>query len=172
MKKNIQTYAIDDFTRYHDIAFIQYAYQTILKREADDKGREKYLQYLRSGTKTKPQILSLLRFSTEGVNAGTEISGLKKYYILNKLEALPLLGKVVKFIMFFILLPKRLQQMQQLEANNQRLLYSLEQIEQNFQLTSETLQTLAEIIDTRASDEDIKILYHLLHKKTTENKVP
>ena len=171
MKKNIQTYTIDIFTQYHDIAFIQYAYQEILKREADDKGREKYLQYLRSGTKTKPHILSLLRFSTEGINVGTDIKGLKKYHILNKLEALPLVGKVIKFVMFFMLLPKRLQQMQQLEANNQRLLYSLEQIEQNFQLTTETLQTLAEVTDTRASDEDIKILYHLLHKKTAKDKV-
>jgi O-antigen chain-terminating methyltransferase len=58
-------YEYSDFTIYHDIEFIQNVYRGLLKREADNEGLNHYLELLRSGAKSKSEIISLIRYSKE-----------------------------------------------------------------------------------------------------------
>ena len=165
MMNKTNNYTIESFTQYQDHSFIEYAYMHILGREPDDEGRKKYLKLLRSGEKTKTQLLCLLRFSAEGKNKQVDIPGLKVQCLIHKILHLPVIGYIFLFIKTFIQLPKFLKEMQQLKATNEKLLYTLDQLDVNFKVTSNALKTLAEITDTRASDEDIKLLYRLLLQK-------
>lgn len=158
-------YTINTFTSHHDNAFIQYAYRHILKRDVDEEGRIQYLSLLRSGKKTKVQILCLLRYSPEGQKHHSIILGLKKHYIFSKLFKVPLLGSILRFFSILLRFPQFLKKMDQIEANNGRLLYALDQIDTNFKWTTTSIETLSEIIDTKASSEDIKILHRLLVQK-------
>ena len=71
-----------DFSKYHDTEFIRNCYRGLLKREPDSVGFNHYLQLLRSGEKSKSEIISILHYSKEGRTKNVKLSGSRKRYIL------------------------------------------------------------------------------------------
>lgn len=108
-------YKMEDFTKYHDEAFIDNAYQLILNRPADPQGKTNYLRRLRDGSVSKNQIITLLHFSKEGQFQNITIEGAKGQYVLSILYKLPFISYIVKSIVTVLTLPKLLQRINQHE---------------------------------------------------------
>lgn len=108
-------YEYPDFTKYHDIDFIVYLYKALLKREPDQSGLEHYLNLLRSGQKSKTEIVSLIRYSKEGKEKDVKLLGSKKRYIFTLLSSLPVVGYIFKTLTFFLRIPTFIQRMNVLE---------------------------------------------------------
>lgn len=102
--KNIYEYS--DFSKYHDINFIVNLYTAILRREVDTQGLNHYLSLLRSGKRSKTEIISLIRYSKEGKLRGVKILGSKKRYLYTLLVSLPFIGYMFKLMILLVRLPK------------------------------------------------------------------
>lgn len=113
--KSKDIYEYCDFTKYHDVEFIQNIYKGILKREADTQGLNHYLELLRSGKKSKSEIISTLRYSKEGQNKKVNLLGSKKRYIYTVLSSVPLFGYVFKLLVTLAMLPKMQQRLNMYE---------------------------------------------------------
>ncbi len=79
---------LSQLCQYHDEAFIEQAFQSILGRPVDPSGKEHYLALLRTAQLSKERIIASLYYSPEGKQQTRIISGIKKYHLLNKLTAL------------------------------------------------------------------------------------
>jgi len=110
-----EIYEYSDFTKYHDEDFIVYLYRALLKREPDKSGLNYYLELLRTGQKSKTEIISIIRYSKEGKERNVKLLGSKKRYLYTVLISLPILGYVFKTFVFFARVPKFLQRMNVLE---------------------------------------------------------
>ncbi|MDX9796868.1 MAG: DUF4214 domain-containing protein, partial [Arcobacteraceae bacterium] len=108
-------YKMEDFTKYHDEAFIDNAYELILNRPADPQGKTNYLRRLRDGSESKAQIIAFLHFSKEGQFQNITIEGAKGQYVLSVLYKLPFISYIVKSIVTVLTLPKLLQRINQHE---------------------------------------------------------
>jgi hypothetical protein len=83
--------------QYNDRRFVQCAYLTLLKREADPNGLSFYVGRLRNG-EPKIQILSEIYSSDEARAAGVDLPGLRRAIRREKLFRLPLIGKPAKML--------------------------------------------------------------------------
>jgi len=110
-----EVYEYSDFTKYHDEDFIIYLYRALLKREPDENGLYHYLELLRTGQKSKTEIISIIRYSKEGKEKNIQILGSKKRYFYTLLSSLPIIGYTFKTFIFFVRAPKFLQRMNVLE---------------------------------------------------------
>jgi len=54
-----RVYQYSDFTKYHNREFIENIYQLILKKEANSEDIDYYLNLLRTGEKSKAEIITL-----------------------------------------------------------------------------------------------------------------
>jgi O-antigen chain-terminating methyltransferase len=121
-RREVDTYQIEDFTKYHDIEFIKNLYRTILQREVDEEALNNRLELLRSGKRSKTEILAMVRFSKEGREKNIKILGIKKRYIMTILYRVPIISFFTKLIM----LPRVIERVNRFEAH-----YFLEKQEQN-----------------------------------------
>jgi O-antigen chain-terminating methyltransferase len=121
-RREVDTYQIEDFTKYHDIEFIKNLYRTILQREVDEEALNNRLELLRSGKRSKTEILAMVRFSKEGREKNIKILGIKKRYIMTILYRVPIISFFTKLIM----LPRVIERVNSFEAH-----YFLEKQEQN-----------------------------------------
>jgi len=85
-------YDISDFLSYENKEFIENAFSKILQREANKSEQTRYLSLLKSGEKSKIEIIVLLRFSKEGRDKNLKIVGIKKKYWLFQLQKLSRIG--------------------------------------------------------------------------------
>ncbi len=106
-------YQIEDFTKYHDIEFIENLYRKILLREVDQNALKKRLELLRSGKRSKSEILSMVRFSKEGRDKNIPILGIKKRLFITVLNRIPILSFFIKLFM----LPKFIERVNRFEAH-------------------------------------------------------
>jgi len=159
-----EVYEYNDFTKYHDVEFVQNLYKGLLKREADKEGLEYYLNLLRSGEKSKNEIISLFRYSKEGKNKNVQLLGSKKRYIQAYLYKLPIVGYILKSIYTILTLPKLLKRLNALEnyvtqvdikskKNDLLLEKAINQKAQELQSNIDTkAQELQSNIDTKAQE--------------------
>jgi len=103
-KRNIDltmkdVYTIEDFIKYHDIEFIRNVYDKVLSDGIDKNTLENKLNLLRSGEKSKSEILSMVRFSKEGRKKGIKIIGIKKRFIMMILNRIPIINIFVRIFM-------------------------------------------------------------------------
>ncbi|NBK98137.1 MAG: DUF4214 domain-containing protein, partial [Erysipelotrichia bacterium] len=112
-QKEVYEYA--DFTKYHDIDFITNLYRIILKREPDADGLSHYLNQLRTGEKSKSELISIVRYSKEGKDKKVKILGSKKRYILAALYSKPFIGHIAKSFMTLFRLPNVLKRLNSYE---------------------------------------------------------
>ena len=109
-------YELSDFTQYHDETFIKTIYRAILKRDPDTGGMQRYLQLLRSGERSKTEIIVALRFSREGKSKKVTILGINKRFIVASLYRVPVLGYISKSLVTLFTLPKLLKRLNHYES--------------------------------------------------------
>lgn len=85
------TVSLSTLLQHEDDQFIEFSYQTILKRPSDPQGFNNYLSQLRGGI-PKIKILANLQNSAEGKEAGVEVEGLHKAIQQYKRSQLPIIG--------------------------------------------------------------------------------
>jgi len=101
-------YAIGELTGPHYAAFVENAFRCLLKRAADEPGRDAQVRLLAGGA-SKAEVLGNLRYSPEGRRIGTRVRGLLPRYALAKLTRVPLVGYAVEWAMTFAGLPMLLR---------------------------------------------------------------
>lgn len=109
-------YEYSDYIKYNDVDFIVNLYKGILKKQVDEVGFNYYINLLRSGKKTKSEIISLLRYSKEGKEANVKLLGSKKRYFAYKIKNIPILGKFFEYFYILLTLPKIVQRLNRQEA--------------------------------------------------------
>ena len=143
---NKDDYEYSDFTRYHDIEFISNIYKGLLLRDADKKGLSHYLNLLRSGKKSKSEIISIIRYSKEGRNKNVKLLGSKKRFMLAALFNLPIIGYMSKLLFSLLTLPRLVTRLNRCDN------YIAQ--ESNKSLHNDLL--LEQAIQTKVDKEDIK----------------
>lgn len=200
-------YKINDFIKYNDEAFVNYAYKYILGRAPDPTGKALNLEILRSGKMTKIDILCNLRFSKEGKNRKLNIAGLRKYHLYQIVSNVPIIGNLIRTINTLVKLPSLLTHINKLESDCNRLTEeSLQLIHSNevlfkqsskfeieinnrikknevvndrrinsliinMDLAKKAIVENSEIIDIKANEIDIKLLYQFSGKYLISNDV-
>lgn len=111
-----QRITIADIARHEGPAFVEYAYQTILRRPPDSEGFARQMAMLGTGA-GKIEVIGDLRYSAEGKRQNVPIPGLLPRYALAKLGRVPLLGAIVQWIMAAAALPHLLRHQRASEAS-------------------------------------------------------
>jgi SAM-dependent methyltransferase len=100
----------------NDTAFVRNTYRVILGREPDASGFAHYLAELRSAGMSKSEIAGHLRYSPEGRARGVRIPGLLPRYVVRRIERIPIIGALLRWIDALIRLPTRERELRRLEA--------------------------------------------------------
>jgi len=108
-------YEYPDFTKYHDIEFIQNVYRGLLTREADNEGLNHYLELLRNGTKSKSELISFIRYSKEGRKQNIPLLGSKERFLIAFIYNIPFVGYIAKSFVVLITLPRLLKKLNALD---------------------------------------------------------
>lgn len=150
-------YTTADFCQYHDKVFIRHLFQVILKREPDEAGMDYYLSQLRSGKRTKREIIANMRFSKEGRANKVRVQGILLPFFVALFYRLPILGYILKLLIALAKLPKLVEKVHQLEALNQAPKPELVELERYFQEQLSQKATRAEL-DLKANrfESDLK----------------
>lgn len=77
-------YNLDELLQYEEQEFIWNAYRALLKREPDEAGFRGLLERLRSGRRSKIDLLASIRFSPEGRRKNVAIDGLLRRALVRK----------------------------------------------------------------------------------------
>ncbi|MGQ0761227.1 MAG: DUF4214 domain-containing protein [Acidobacteriota bacterium] len=77
-------YKLHELLQYDDHEFIWNAYRALLKREPDEIGFKGFLGRLRSGQRTKIDVLASIRYSPEGRRKYVSIEGLLSKALVSK----------------------------------------------------------------------------------------
>jgi O-antigen chain-terminating methyltransferase len=147
-----EVYEYSDFTKFHDVRFIENIFRGLLKRDADKEGLEHYLNILRSGEKSKSEIISIIRFSAEGRSNNVSLLGFNKRFIQAALYKIPVIGHITKSLVVLFTLPKLLKRLNMYE---------------NY-VAQESLQSyyndllLEQAINTKADEEKLESINHEL----------
>jgi O-antigen chain-terminating methyltransferase len=112
-----ERYHIGELLGFHDETFVRNAYRAILRREPDDAGLAQYLGDLRSGHYSKIDILSSLRFSSEGRIANVPIAGLGRPATFRKLYRVPVFGYLLRLMVAIVRLPVLITNHRRLESH-------------------------------------------------------
>ena len=81
---SLKHYKLDELLQYDDHEFIWNAYRALLKREPDETGFKGFLERVRSGKRTKIDVLASIRYSPEGRRNSVSIDGLLSKTLVNK----------------------------------------------------------------------------------------
>ena len=150
-----EIYEYKDFTKYHDEEFVKNSFKGLLKREVDIQGLNHYLTLLRTGQKSKTEIITMIRNSKEGKSKSVKLLGLKKRYIVTALYSLPLIGYILKSLVMLFTFPKLLKR---LNSYENCILQEL-----NINYKNDIL--LQDAINTKANLNTVKELENELEKK-------
>jgi O-antigen chain-terminating methyltransferase len=121
-------YQYSDFTKYHNEEFIINIYKLLLNQEAKEGDIKFYLQQLRSGEKSKSEIITLLRASKQGKKVNKTLLGFKKRYLMIKIFNIPIIGDIFKSIFTILMFSKFFKRLNQLEAQSYMEFQSLQNI--------------------------------------------
>ncbi|HET6974363.1 MAG TPA: methyltransferase domain-containing protein [Pyrinomonadaceae bacterium] len=111
-------YHVNDLLSFHDEVFVRNAYKIILKREPDDSGMAHFLKNLRNGRYSKLDVLSALRFSSEGENVNVQIEGLSRRSVLRKMYRVPVAGYLLRLAVAIARLPVLITNFRRLESHS------------------------------------------------------
>ena len=160
MQKEIYEYL--DFTKYHDITFITNIYRALLKREPDSQGLRHYLDLLRTGEKSKMEIISMLRYSKEGKKHNVKLLGSFKRYLFTVLSSIPIIGYFSKIFISILRFPKILKRLNAYE----NYVYQLNQISLdndiklqnslNNKSNIKIIKDLSAFVETKADKQDLE----------------
>ena len=156
------SYSIDDFCNYHNEEFIKNIYLAVLERDVDEEAFYYYQNQLKTGKKTKVEILASIRFSKEGREKNIKIIGIKKIYFLMILYKIPYISYISKIFITIFTIPRLLQKINAFEANYFLELKKIRQNEEN--LYKEIAQNEVNL------DKKITQVEENLDKKIIQNK--
>jgi SAM-dependent methyltransferase len=111
-------YHVNDLLGFHDEVFVRNAYKVILKREPDDSGMAHFLKNLRNGRYSKLDVLSALRFSSEGENVNVQIEGLGRGSVLRKMYRVPVAGYLLRLVVAIARLPVLITNFRRVESHS------------------------------------------------------
>ncbi len=111
-------YHVNDLLGFHDEVFVRNAYKVILKREPDDSGMAHFLKNLRNGRYSKVDVLSALRFSSEGENVNVQIEGLSRGSVLRKMYRVPVAGYLLRLVVAIARLPVLITNFRRVESHS------------------------------------------------------
>ena len=111
-------YHVNDLLGFHDEVFVRNAYKVILKREPDDSGMAHFLKNLRNGRYSKLDVLSALRFSSEGENVNAQIDGLGRGSVLRKMYRVPVAGYLLRLAVAIARLPVLITNFRRVESHS------------------------------------------------------
>ncbi|WP_448552174.1 DUF4214 domain-containing protein [Thalassotalea montiporae] len=115
-----ETVDINMIQQFHDFDFINVSYNALLGREPDPVGRDYYLNKLRSGEYSKPEILALLKYSREGKLVNKKIKGnLFPFFALLAIQRVPLFGSGVRWAVSVLKLATYVKSIQRMDASMQ-----------------------------------------------------
>ena len=144
-------YHISELLAYHDRDFIKQAYAAILKRSPVDSEFVSQTDSLRSGRKSKIEIMENLLRSPEGKRVNTRVNGLRSA-AQKKLVKVPILGYFVRVLSGFIRLPILIRNHERFENYSlgqlQRLTDYFEQVNAYFLEHSNEASAIREISET------------------------
>ena len=172
-------YQIEDFTKYHDIEFIENLYRKVLLREVDQNALKKRLELLRSGKRSKSEILSMVRFSKEGRDKNIPILGIKKRLFITVLNRIPILSFCIKLFM----LPKFIERVNRFEAHfflyQQELNSKIEEnkdslnskIEENKNSLNSKIEENKNSLNSKIEDYNNKTIYSLKELELRINEI-
>jgi O-antigen chain-terminating methyltransferase len=104
-----KSFTKEDFIHLHDEEFVKNAYRLILGREPDEEGMSYYLDHLRSGRRTKMQIVANIYASPEAKDRGVEIERIEIYKALSFIYKIPVVGYMTKWLIALFTLPRIVQ---------------------------------------------------------------
>ncbi len=110
-------YAIGELTGLQYVAFVDNAFRALLKRPADEPGKDRQLRLLAVGA-SKAEVLGNLRYSNEGRRLGVRIRGLLPRYALAKLVRIPVIGYVFEWLLALAAVPLLLRHQRGADTQN------------------------------------------------------
>lgn len=167
-------YAIGELTGLQYVAFVDNAFRALLKRPADEPGKDRQLRLLAAGA-GKAEVLGNLRYSSEGRRVGVRVRGLFPRYALAKLVRIPVIGYVLEWLLALAAVPLLLRHQRGADTQNaarfddvsaqlarrieeQQILTSrLDQLERVYNETRAHLVTRAEAIEERATTLELRV---------------
>jgi DNA repair exonuclease SbcCD ATPase subunit len=131
-------YYVSEILAYHDEAFVEAAFASVLRRPPADEEFRQTLADLRNGAREKIDILRDLARSAEGksLSAFERIAGLRRSRLAEFARSLPVVGPLWQILTAIVRLPVALRHQRQFEA------YALAQ-----------QQRIADHFNARLSDE-------------------
>ncbi|WP_267222272.1 methyltransferase domain-containing protein [Dyella silvae] len=153
------SYRLAEFLQLWDEEFVSTVYRVVLRRPADQQGYKHHLDALRSGQRSRVQVLGSIRFSEEGQRLGVHIDGLLIPYRLQNLRRIPLIGRLASFGLTLVRLPNQLQSLATHSGRTSQAMVGLvgrieETLEQHFKVIHEDLDeranaTMQRVIEAR-----------------------
>lgn len=140
-------YTLTELLRYEDALFIRNAYRSVLQREPEPGGADRYLQQLRNGSLPKIELIGGLRYSEEGKQQAVHIRGLRLRFNARKLFHLPGFGYLARWATACIRLPLLMRNFEQLHAS---VHYRLGDLGRDIETLSQRLGTAKLTADRRA----------------------
>lgn len=136
-------YAIGELTGLQYVAFVDNAFRVLLKRPADEPGKDRQLRLLAVGA-GKAEVLGNLRYSSEGRRVGVRVRGLLPRYALAKLVRIPVIGYVLEWLLAIAAVPLLLRHQRGADTQNAA---HFDDIAANLARRIEEQQTLAAQLD-------------------------
>lgn len=123
-KKSI--YQLNELLVLYDEAFVDNAYETLLRRKADRQGRRNFLEQLRAGSVSRIEVLGRLRYSREGRQQAVSVAGLFGEYAKTLTFRVPVLGPLFEVMVVLARLPARLRHLAFLQEQTMARIVELE----------------------------------------------
>jgi hypothetical protein len=117
---------VRDFLTLSSEALLDAAYRRFLNRPPDATGLENYRRLLRTGARTKAEVLGRIRFSGEGRRHAVPVGGIGVAFALAMVYRVPVLGFVAAFAATLLRLPPYLRDRSSLEYGAQEVASELE----------------------------------------------
>jgi hypothetical protein len=117
---------VRDFLALSSEALLDTAYRRLLNRQPDASGVENYRRMLRTGRRTKVEVLGLIRFSGEGRSHAVPVRGLGAAFASALVYRIPVVGFVAAFAATVLRLPPYLRDRSSFEYGAQEVASELE----------------------------------------------
>ena len=148
------SYRLGDFLQFHDEDFVRNSYRALLHREPDTHGFAVFLEQLRSGRRTRIEVLGRLRYSREGRAARVPVHGLLVPFALHATRRVPVVGRLLGVGQYLLKLPEIVRNHERLEGFVMR-----GQLESNRKINavaSQIEEAIERLRRTMATPEDLK----------------
>ncbi|HEV7489328.1 MAG TPA: methyltransferase domain-containing protein [Rhodanobacteraceae bacterium] len=143
-------YAIGELTGLQYVAFVDNAFRALLKRPADEPGKDRQLRLLAVGA-GKAEVLGNLRFSSEGRRVGVRVRGLLPRYALAKMVRIPVIGYVLEWLLALAAVPLLLRHQRGADTQNAARFHD---VDAHLARRAEELQALAARFDEMKRELD------------------